>query len=76
MQKRVIFGKKISNENDIFEALEYCHNKGIQTVIVSSSKSFDDDSLALYASSKSEQKYLLFKFFIFYMKKFHKVIIK
>lgn len=41
-----------------FEALKHCHNKGIQTVIVSSSKSFSDseqsdNSLVLYASSKS-----------------------
>jgi pyridoxal/pyridoxine/pyridoxamine kinase len=52
---RLIYGKPISNTGDILSALNACHEKGIQTVIVSSSKSFDEahkNQLVLYASSK------------------------
>jgi len=50
----LIYGKAITSEADIFAALEHCHSKGNHTVIVSSSRSFDDEdakSLVLYASS-------------------------
>lgn len=54
----LIYGNKILNLNDMYDALDNCHKKGIQTVIVSSSKSFDtstnesNSNLVLFASSK------------------------
>jgi pyridoxine kinase len=54
----LIYGNKILNLNDMYDALANCHKKGIQTVIVSSSKSFDtstnesNSNLVLFASSK------------------------
>lgn len=61
----LICGKKIDSEDDILNALDNCHRKGPQTVIVSSSKSFDKDktnSLYLYASNKNSNEIIKIKF--------------
>lgn len=61
----IIYGKKITKESDIFEALNYCHSRGTPVVIVSSSKSFDElnsNSLCLYASSKDSEHLIKIKF--------------
>lgn len=58
---RLIYGKKITKESDIFKALNHCHSKGTPVVIVSSSKSFSEQnskSLCLYASSKGKSQKL------------------
>lgn len=67
VNKRLIYGKPILDLNDIYSALDSCHQIGIQTVIVSSSKTFDqtnsehdNNHLVLFASSKSN----LFSFFL------------
>ena len=65
----LIYGKKILNLNDIYSALDECHAKGIQTVIVSSSKSFDSNeesnskhNLVLFASSKDDKNIIKIEF--------------
>jgi pyridoxal/pyridoxine/pyridoxamine kinase len=44
------------------KAINACHAKGIQTVIISSSKSFDSDKLVLYASQKDEANLIQIEF--------------
>ncbi|RNA16759.1 pyridoxal kinase [Brachionus plicatilis] len=61
----VIYGKKIESNSDLFTAIEYCHSKGVQTVIISSSKPFEaskKDKLVLYASSKAEKDVIRIEF--------------
>lgn len=61
----LIYGRKITKESDIFDALSHCHSKGTPVVIVSSSKSFGEQSsknLCLYASSKDSHHLIKIKF--------------
>lgn len=50
----------INSEQDVLKALDVCHSKGVQTVIISSCKPFDSSDadsskkLLLYASSSSQ----------------------
>ena len=54
----MIYGKSIASEKDLLNAINVCHDKGIQTVIISSCRSFDDNDsnnnrIFLIASSTS-----------------------
>lgn len=58
----LIYGSQINSETDIFKALEHCHSKGTQTVIISSCKGDTPNDLVLYASSKDSQHIIKIKF--------------
>lgn len=61
----LIYGQSISNENDVLNGIEACHGKGIETVIISSCKAFDNNSsnkLILIASSKYEDSFIRIEF--------------
>ncbi|CAF0898403.1 unnamed protein product [Brachionus calyciflorus] len=61
----IIYGSKIQNQTDLINGIIDCHKKGIQTVIVSSSKPFEEnkkDKLVLYASSLSNDNIIKIEF--------------
>ena len=65
----MIYGSKIANKSDVYKALDSCHQKGINIVIVSSSKSFenksndsDSNKLVLYASRKDDSNLIQIEF--------------
>jgi pyridoxal/pyridoxine/pyridoxamine kinase len=60
--KRLIYGNKIAGKSDLFKAISSCHAKGIQTVIISSSKAFDSEKLVLYASQKDDANLIQIEF--------------
>lgn len=61
----MIYGKKINDQKDLFNAIQSCHERGIKTVIISSSKPFGSDSsskLMLYASHKDDENLIQIEF--------------
>jgi len=61
----IIYGDSLLTEGDMIKALNFCHQKGTETVIVTSSSSFDKEKknhLVLYASSKDSNEVVKIEF--------------
>jgi len=62
----IIYGDKITSKESMYKAMSHCHDLGVETVIVSSSKPFDgeenEDRLFLRASRKNSDQIIEIEF--------------
>ncbi|XP_017465856.1 PREDICTED: pyridoxal kinase [Rhagoletis zephyria] len=51
--------KKISNENDVWSAVQWFHDRGIDTVVISSSELGKENELRAFLSKKNGSRYII-----------------
>ncbi|CAD7004805.1 pyridoxal kinase [Ceratitis capitata] len=51
--------RKISNESDVWSAVQWFHDRGIDTVVISSSELGEENELRAFLSKKNDKRYIL-----------------